>query len=279
MKKHYKTQPMVAQPMVAQNPTITITTLKEMFAKHPFKDTAALPPIRVELQTRDDDNTTVEEEGWIRRPLGHGGVVGLMLYMSNPLFRSGTAATRRCFLREEVTDAQKRAQVKLRGRKWPAQRVSEAISNCLQWEKTVVGIRDYACSVICVLYDIQMIVVDTDTKTLQFFPEDVRTWRNDLPIYMMSGDGRWLFATQDNSEVWPARSFGMWLSKREETGWNVMWPLADGNMDALREIMENANVPIEGRIKKEDLAKKAGRTQAIHLFGSWSRSGLETESF
>ena len=125
----YKTTRMVLD---AKHLTITIETLKDIFRKNNFKD-EVLPPIRIEPQTFDIDNNTVEDEGWIRRPLGVGGPMAVILRANNYMFRSGTSALQRVLLREAVTEAQDKAQVSsiLKGRKWPARRVSEALSACL----------------------------------------------------------------------------------------------------------------------------------------------------
>ena len=245
---------------------VTLDNLKNIFGKNAFK-TEKPKEIRIEPQTLDGDNQTVEDEGWVRRPLGCGGPLAVALRIKNYLFRDGSAAAQKVMLREAVTEAQGLAPSVLKGRKWPARRVAEALSNCLlasdKWNELT-----YAS--VCALNDIQILIVDTDKKTVSFAPEDPRLWKRNTSTYMMSKDGSWLFARPGDDESWSAVAVGNWISDREAAGWKIEWPLAEGTMEALREILEDAGLAIEGRLKKDELAKRAGRTQAIKHFSSWA---------
>ena len=261
----YKTTRMVLD---AKHLTITIETLKDIFRKNNFKD-EVLPPIRIEPQTFDIDNNTVEDEGWIRRPLGVGGPMAVILRANNYMFRSGTSALQRVLLREAVTEAQDKAQVSsiLKGRKWPARRVSEALSACLL---TSDKLNEMSYATVCALENIQLIIVDVEGRELTFSPEDVRNWRQDAPIYLISKDSRWIFSHSVEEDAWPHNRVGAWLSKMEVAGWKVNWPVGSGTMEELREILDEAGVTVEGRMKKDELIKKVGRVQGITLFASWS---------
>jgi hypothetical protein len=260
---------------------ITIENLREVFGKNKFQS-ECVPHIQIEQHVTDTDNDVRESEGWIRRPLGPGGPMAIVLRYKNYLFRSGSLPLQKSLLREAITDAQNTAPSILKGRKWPVRRVAEGLTTCLS--NKVPEDAPFGCAwnelcfaTICEMEHIQIMVIDAEAKTIRFSPDDIRVWKRDVPIYAMSNDGRWLFCEDSESETWCARSLGLWFSKMVDSGWKISWPIAEGTMESLRDIIENAGLAVEGRIKKDELARKAGHTAAIALLGSWSRSEITLE--
>jgi hypothetical protein len=58
----------------------------------------------------------------------------------------------------------------------------------------------------------------------------------------------------------------------EDANWSIAWPIAEGTMEELREILEDANVPVQGRMKKDEMARRAGKAGAISLLSKWVES-------
>ena len=252
---------------------ITLENLREVFGKNKFKS-ECVQHIQIEHHVTDIDNEVREDEGWIRRPLGPGGPMALVLRYKNYLFRSASIALQKSLLREAVTETQNIVPTILKGRKWPVRRVAEALSSCLGNkvpEDAKCAWNELCFAAICEIEHIQIMVIDPELKTIRFSPEDIRVWKRDEPIYAMSNDGRWIFCEDGESEGWSSQGLGAWFSKMTDAGWKISWPVADGTMESLREIIENAGIAIEGRIKKEELARKAGHTAAIALLASWTR--------
>jgi len=254
-----------------QNP-ITLEDLKDVFRKNPFQS-ECVPHIQIERYVADVDNEIPEEEGWFRRPLGIGGPMAVVLRYKNHMFRGGSIALQKVLLREAITESQNDSPTLLKGRKWPLRRVSEALSSCLGSkipEGQTSAWNEMCYGAICEMEQIQIMIIDTDTKTIAFSPEDVRNWKRDSPTYAMSKDGQWLFAPCNaESEAWPASKIGLWISKMEAANWKIVWPLAEGTMEQMREILEEAGLPVEGRLKKEELARRAGRTGGVKLLSGW----------
>lgn len=267
---------------------IPLEALQDVLRKNPQLG-ASLPEIREE-NLCEEENSHVEEEGWIRQPMGPGGPMGLILRYKNPLFRSGTAPMQRVILREEVIELQNNVPSLLKGRKWPTRRVAEAIAQTLGNGKpiqteTASGIHvqppwnELCYAALCEIEGVQMMIINSEKKTINFSPEDIRVWKSDVPIFALTDDGKQALewggsARNENNECgtdesWPHAQIGRWFSKMEDAGWTIAWPTAEGTMEELREILEEANVPVQGRMKKDEMARRAGKAGAIATLSKW----------
>ena len=262
------------QQQQQQSQQFTFENLKDIFTKNKFQS-ECVPQIQIEQHVSDRDNAVKEEEGWIRRPLGPGGPMALVLRVKNYLYRTATQPLQKGILREAITDAQNDAVEVLKGRRWPARRVSEALSSCLGYkipEDAKSAWNDLCYAVVCELGEIQIMILDPEHKVLAFAPEDLRLWKRNVPIYAMSMDGRWIFCGGDEDESWNPSMLGAWISKMSDAGWKIDWPMAEGTMESMREVLEDAGVPVEGRLKKDELARRAGKTAAIRILADWTRA-------
>jgi hypothetical protein len=61
-----------------QGVTITLKELRDTFRKNQFQS-ECVPHIQIEQHVTNTDNDVREDEGWIRRPLGPGGPMALIL--------------------------------------------------------------------------------------------------------------------------------------------------------------------------------------------------------
>lgn len=254
--------------------TITLQLIKDTLSKNAFQS-ESVPQIHIGRYIVDIENEMPETEGWVRRPLGLGGPMALILRSKNHLFRDASISLQRMLLREAVTEAQNSSLSVLKGRKWPLRRVSEAIVSCLLSkvpEGQTCAWNEMCFAAICEMENIQIILVNVEKQEISFAPRDISLWKRDNNIYAMSTCGQWLFAPvniESESEAWPAKEMGELLSTMEDAKWKINWPIADGTMESLREILEEAGLVVEGRLKKDELARRAGRTNAIRLLSKW----------
>jgi hypothetical protein len=60
---------------------------------------------------------------------------------------------------------------------------------------------------------------------------------------------------------------GEWLSDREDDGWSIAWPVAEGSFEEIKQKVIGRNVsPRVPKPKKEDWAKTLGKCEAIEHF-------------
>lgn len=254
--------------------TITLQSIKDALSKNAFQS-ESVPQIHIGRYIVDIDNEMPETEGWVRRPLGLGGPMALILRSKNHLFRGASVSLQKVLLREAVTEAQNSSPSVLKGRKWPLRRVSEALASCLSSkvpEGQTCAWNEMCFAAICEMENIQIILVNVEKQEISFAPTDLSLWKRDNDIYAMSTCGQWLFApvnAETESEAWPAKEIGGWLSKMEDAKWKISWPIADGTMEELRTTLEDAGLAVEGRLKKDELARRAGRTNAVRLLSKW----------
>jgi hypothetical protein len=80
-----------------------------------------------------------------------------------------------------------------------------------------------------------------------------------------------VFAEEDN--VWSFQpvfqgSFGDWLVAKEDEGWKLSWPTAEGKYEELKAALVTRNIVLEGKLKKDELASILGRAQALQILRS-----------
>jgi len=112
------------------------------------------------------------------------------------------------------------------------------------------------------MYEVQTVCFDTDAKKVWTVPEDVRRWSSGTTLWI---DGRCehMIDWSTSKEV----NMGEWLSDREEDGWTIEWPIADGGFEEIKQKVLDRNVlPRVKKPKKDDWAKTLGRCEAIEHF-------------
>ena len=114
------------------------------------------------------------------------------------------------------------------------------------------------------LYEVKTVCFDTDAKTIWTVPEDLRRWT--------SAPSLWVDARCEHMIDWSSSgakevNMGEWVSDREEDGWTVTWPVAEGSFEDIKQKVLQRNVlPKGAKPKKDDWAKTLGRCEAIeHL--------------
>jgi len=121
---------------------------------------------------------------------------------------------------------------------------------------------------LCHLLGYQKVIVDeAGSKKIKFFPENPLAWSAEYPVWGSSIGARAVLHRGCEEPV----SIGLakWLQDREDEGWSVPWPPAEGTLDDIRGKLLQRGLRCSPRIekpKKADYAAVLGRAEAMsHL--------------
>jgi hypothetical protein len=190
-------------------------------------------------------------------PLDPPGLLSFYLMATDPMYGLGTPALRKQVQVETLLNLHQRVDKELVGRRYPRKKIQDLLAN--QIAVTVPKSTPLLEEVFCELFQAQKIQLNRRTKTVSFFPADLRTWRNDRKILISDEENCWNFVP--SKEV----VFQSWILQKEQEGWKVSWPTADGKLEEIKAGLVQRNVTIDGKHKKDDLAQQLGRVQAIAL--------------
>jgi hypothetical protein len=221
------------------------------------------------LRWREPTSTEVlKPEIWdtfALRPLDPPGALSLLLLHTEPMYELGSVALRKQLLTEHMMTLHERIDKELIGRRYPRKKLQDLLAGELSAQKPSGS--PLLEEALCQLFQVQKILLHRRAKTISFFPPDLRTWTSEKPI---------LFGDEEN--VWslnPIQSMSLvsWLTTKEEEGWKLTWPTAEGNYEELKAAMVTRNIVVEGKQKKDQLASLLGRHQALQ-----SLSGISIQS-
>jgi hypothetical protein len=226
--------------------------------------------IRVDSDTQEGvDAPASAVGGLVPTPLEPPGPVALLLWKTDPEFRAGTAAIRRTILRDKIIAIHERVEAELRGVKWSRKKILEqlsaqqtaAVSPPMETPELDTGL--------CALFGYQKVVVDEANKKVRFFPADPRTWSKELPIWGATTGARAALHRQGEESM--CVGLAKWLTDREEEGWKIDWPEADGTLEEIKGKMVQRGISVSnmiGKPKKADYAATLGRAEAVsHISG------------
>lgn len=208
----------------------------------------------------------VEKDGWIKIPVSPATPLSAILLIQDCEYNTSLVMSRKAILREVTTDLQEKASQLLKGRQWPVRRTSEGL--------VAVGLEEGRASVwpaigwraLATLHECQIVILNEEKQSIQFFPEDIRTWSSEQEVFFIEYECRYVW-TYSNLH------FAKWITDHESSGWSIDWPLADGTVQELRTALEKLNESSAGKLK-EDLRKFLGRRQAIKNVFSWIISSV-----
>ena len=162
-------------------------------------------------------------------------------------------------VRDRSFELQEEALKNLRGnRKLTKAKMGDAMSSLKPTtDQTIV-----LAAILLALKKIQTVCYDQEAKTVWTMPEDIRAWNSKAKTLWV--DGR--CETMLEAEVSP--NFGRWISNRQDDGWTIDWPVAEGSLEEIKAKATHMGLtarPAElgAKVKKEDWAKLLGRTEAI----------------
>jgi len=185
----------------------------------------------------------------------------------------GYAATE---VRDRSFELQNEALNNLRGnRKLTKAKMGDALSAL----KPTVDQTKVIAGILYALKQIQTVCYDEETKTVWTVPEDLRAWSRGQKTL-------WVDSRCENMLEWPetmvmnsgrcsevlSMSLGRWISDREEEGWKIDWPIAEGTFDEIKaKVNARGIVPkaaeFGAKVKKDDWARCLGRMEAVEHLG------------
>lgn len=225
---------------------------------NPFRDvTLTLRPSDKEIRR--------EQETWdcfFQSPLNPPGSLSQFCMNTDPLYNGASPTLRKQLLKEKLLEIEERVDLELVGRKWSRKKIHDAFG--AQINSTTPEYSDLIEDVLCTLFQFQKIIVHRKSKSISFFPTDLRLWKSDTPIYVGDDEGCWAY------EPTRPRDLLAWISEKEEDGWKCSWPTAEGKMEEIKAEVLRRNLTARTlpgsestKVKKEDWARTLGRAQAI----------------
>jgi hypothetical protein len=161
-------------------------------------------------------------------------------------------------VRDRVFELQEEAVSNLRGnRKLTKAKMGDALSSI----KPTTDQTKVIAAVLLALKKIQTVCYDQQSKTVWTMPEDLRAWSNGAKTLWV--DGRCETMLEGGGP-----NFGRWLSNRQDEGWEIAWPVAEGSLEeikskALHLGLNPRAAELGAKVKKDDWAKSLGRAEAI----------------
>lgn len=192
-------------------------------------------------------------------------LIAAWLMLEDPLMRIAGEGYRAGEVRSNSFELQAEAVSSLRGnRKLTKAKMADALSALKPSEDQTKII----AAILLATKQIQTVCFNEDAKTLWTMPEDLRAWS-------FSAKTLWVNAHCEIMLEWgsgDAPKLGAWLSDREEEGWKIEWPIAEGTMEEMKRLVTERGIlpkPAEfgAKVKKEDWARTLGRCQAVEHLG------------
>jgi hypothetical protein len=197
-----------------------------------------------------------QSDGWSKRLITPSTPLSAVLMFQDDMYNAIPSTARHSQLRDMTTELQEKATLHLKGRGWPVRRTAEGLSAVgLEKEKhslwTPLGWR-----ALCHLCECQIVVFNETLKTLVFYPEDVRIWSKDRPVYIMDATAHTVLIGPEGYNLLS------WICKQESSGYTVEWPHQEGTLE---EIKAAAVAVGEATVKitKDRLGAKVGRAQSV----------------
>jgi hypothetical protein len=217
---------------------------------------------------KTNDESSQEQFTWDGSPktlLSLSGALSCLLTFHDPVFRFASENGQRQILRDTILELQGRIDNELVGRKWSRRKLQELVSAELAEKRPTMNVA--LEEALCELYHIQKIMIHHHDKKISFYPSDLRVWKSDWKIMMSDSENMWLYEKEFSS----LEQVLQWIQTKENEGWVISWPVADGKLEDLRAELHSKGLTAHSRVpgekvKKEDYARALGRSQAVAAF-------------
>lgn len=242
---------------------LTWNTVKPWIERNPFQ-TAALKPFVPTQETVSGGSDVVDTKGWTRVNVAPATPLSAVLLAQDTLYAASPINSRHALLRDELTDLQEKAMLLLKGRQWPVRKTAEGLAAAGTEEGRASTWPAQGWRAICALRECQIVVVNEEKKHVSFFPEDVRTWSNEIDTLFVEYEARYIWHRPAGASV------GLWIGEKEADGWTVEWPVAEGTMEELKSAVGKHNLVLPAKCNKDTLSKRIGRAEAVNVLAQWS---------
>jgi len=241
--------------------TFEWSTVQSWIQTNPFHS-SSLSPYTPANQSAKGTPELSQSNGWSKTPVVPATPLSAVLLVQDALYNATYESTRRSLLRDETTELQEKAIVHLKGRAWPVRRTAEGLAAVGLEEGRASSWSSLGWNALATLRECQFVVCNETKQTIQFYPEDVRTWSPTMDIVFIENECRYIWTNQSLSVK---QLLHEKVLAQESNGWTIAWPLADGSMEELRASTEALQLNSAGK-KKEALRSLVGRGQSIrHL--------------
>ena len=225
----------------------------------------SIDPIKIKLisDTNDFEEIPCVGPGGVGViPLDPPGPVSLYLWHTNCEFRAGSFSTRKTILRETIISFHERFEQELKGRMWNRKKAIEQLED---QDTSAVSPNQHTPELnkaLCYILGFQFAEVDEIHKKISWYPSDIRTWTKTQPIYLVSLGSRSVYVKDHNEE---ARNYFLkWLMELENSSYKCEWPIEDGTVKELKEKLEQFQLNISVKAKKEEYQQVVGKAQALY---------------
>ena len=244
--------------------TLTWTQIQTWFDKNTHKH-KCVPAYISNKDSIEGPDTKTDEYGWSTVPTVPCTPLSAILTAQDTMYSASPESARRALLRDETTDLQEKTVIHLKGRAWPVRRTAEGIAACGLEEARMSSWTDIGWNALCALRECQLIIVNEDRKQLRFFPTDISTWSQSTETYCVDFECKSISTNPNATQV-----LALWLSKKEQDGWILEWPVAEGTMEQLKTQLATYNEILTSKCTKDVLTKKVGRAKSLHILSSWN---------
>lgn len=201
------------------------------------------------------------------KPIQPPGALSLLLWHTDSMYSLGSPALRKQILTEKLLELHHRVDNELVGRRYPRKKIQDLLAGQITANEDASITNNLLEEVLCQLFQIQKVQINRKTKTISFFPPDIRTWHSDRKVIFSDHENCWYYE-QTNQESLLLN----WLAQKEDESWTVQWPTADGKLTELVELLQKKNlttsalrIPQGQKPKKEDYAQCIGRAESIEI--------------
>jgi hypothetical protein len=240
--------------------TVEWNTLESWISKNPTKQASLSRAHLGESVAFEKD--TEDTKGWKTSHVSPATPLSVILYAQDPLYGVSSEGTRKSLLRDETTDLQEKATLHLKGRAWPLRKTAEGITSVGLEEERHSLWTDHGWRAICALRNCQIVLLDQKSKQVRFYPEDFRTWSDEIDTIFMDTSARCLYTPPKGLH------FKKWIQEQEANSWVIEWPLPDGSIDELKALAEKVGVPMV-KMTKDLLRRRIGEAQCLKLLDTW----------
>lgn len=196
------------------------------------------------------------------KPLDPPGSLSALLFQTDVLYEMASPALRRQLLTEHLLVLHERVDKELVGRRFPRKKIQDILSGQLALNSPQHS--NLLDEVLCELFQVQKVLLHRKTKSIHFFPPDLRVWKADRPVVFGEEDGNWILRPA------ASRSLLGWIEEKEDQSWKILWPTADGKLEDMKAILEQRQLSVHPvlantKVKKDDYARILGRSDAIRV--------------
>lgn len=194
---------------------------------------------------------------FLAKPLEPPGALSLLLLHTDPMYELGSVPLKKQILTEHLLQLHERIDKELVGRRYPRKKLQDLLAG----ESSALSPKtsEILEEALCELFQVQKIHLNRRSKRIAFYPPDLRLWNSERPLIFAEDDNCWSFLPREQ------KSFVEWILNKEEDGWVIGWPTAEGKFEELKAEIVTRNLSPDGPFKgkKDDASRIVGKAQAV----------------